>query len=230
MVHSARQLFNHTEGVHVLQMIGGIEFDDETGDFDYVMKFGYDGEDFLSVDLMTLTLTFHKPEPTTEKMYVGTVKSSQPRTVLPSVSLLQRSPSSPVTCHATGFFPDRAVMFWRRDGEELQEEVYHGEILPNHNRTFQMSVKLNISSVPPEDWGKYEYVFQLFGEKEDMVTKLHKDVIRTNHAARHYLTTIIIVICAIIGVCGFIMARAAHKYRRAPHSESTLSPLNSLRD
>nr|XP_024654226.1 major histocompatibility complex class I-related gene protein [Maylandia zebra] len=37
-------------------------------------------------------------------------------TVLPSVSLLQKTPSSPVSCQATGFYPDRAVMFWRKDG------------------------------------------------------------------------------------------------------------------
>ncbi|XP_049891636.1 major histocompatibility complex class I-related gene protein-like isoform X1 [Epinephelus moara] len=98
----------------------------------------------------------------------------------PSVSLLQKSPSSPVSCHATGFYPDRAMMFWRKDGEEIHEDVDHGEILPNHDGSFQMSVDLNLSSVPPEDWRRYDCVFHLSGVKDDIVTKLDKAVIRTN--------------------------------------------------
>uniref|UniRef100_A0A3B5A2C4 Ig-like domain-containing protein n=1 Tax=Stegastes partitus TaxID=144197 RepID=A0A3B5A2C4_9TELE len=66
---------------------------------------------------------------------------------LPSVSLLQKTASSPVTCHATGFYPDRADLFWTKDGEELHEDVDKGEILPNHDGSFQMSVDLNISSI-----------------------------------------------------------------------------------
>uniref|UniRef100_A0A4W6G4Z9 Ig-like domain-containing protein n=1 Tax=Lates calcarifer TaxID=8187 RepID=A0A4W6G4Z9_LATCA len=98
----------------------------------------------------------------------------------PSVSLLQKTPSSPVSCHATGFYPDRAMMFWRKDGEELDEDVDRGEILPNHDGTFQMRADLNISSVSPEDWRRYDCVFQLSGVKEDIITKLDKAGIRTN--------------------------------------------------
>nr|XP_020444759.1 LOW QUALITY PROTEIN: major histocompatibility complex class I-related gene protein-like [Monopterus albus] len=114
------------------------------------------------------------------KMYVDYGKSSLLRTVLPSVSLLQKTPSSPVSCPATGFYPNRVDMFWRKDGEELHEDVDHGEILPNNDGTFQMSVDLDISSVKPEDWSRYDCVFQLSGVKENIVTKLDKAVIRTN--------------------------------------------------
>ena len=103
-----------------------------------------------------------------------------PPTDLPSVSLLQKSPSSPITCHATGFFPKGAVLFWRKDGEELYEDVEHGEILPNQDGSFQMSVEL--LKLPPEDWGKYECVFLLSGVKEEIITKLQKQIIRTNYS------------------------------------------------
>ncbi|CAL8397867.1 unnamed protein product [Gadus morhua 'NCC'] len=76
----------------------------------------------------------------------------------PRVSLLQRTPSSPVVCHATGFYPDRVVVFWRRDGQELHEQVDPGEVLPNHDGTFQVSVDLDLTAVPQEDWGRYECV------------------------------------------------------------------------
>ncbi|KAG7224309.1 hypothetical protein INR49_000552, partial [Caranx melampygus] len=85
--------------------------------------------------------------------------------VRPSVSLLQKTTSFPVSCHATGFYPHRALMYWTKDGEELHEDVDQGEILPNHDGTFQMTVDLNISSVKAEDWRRYDCVFQLSGVK-----------------------------------------------------------------
>ena len=103
------------------------------------------------------------------------------------MSLLQKTPSSPVSCHATGFYPHRAEMFWRKDGEELHEDVEPGEILPNHDGSFQMSVDLKLSSVKPEDWKKYDCVFHLSGVKDDIVTKLDKAVIKTNWGKTCYL-------------------------------------------
>lgn len=102
------------------------------------------------------------------------------KTVLPSVSLLQKTPSSPVTCHATGFYPHRAELVWRKDGVELHEGVEKGEILTNNDGNFQMSVDLDFSSVRPEDWKRYDCVFQLSGLNEDIITKLDKNAIKTN--------------------------------------------------
>ncbi|KAM8766236.1 BOLA class I histocompatibility antigen, alpha chain BL3-7-like [Acanthopagrus schlegelii] len=129
---------------------------------------------------------------------------------LPSVSLLQKTPSSPVSCLATGFYPHRASLVWRKDGEELHEEVDHGEILPNHDGTFQMSVDLKLSSVTPEDWTRYDCVFQLSGVKEEIITRLEKDRIRTNweEPSKHaFLIIVIMVLIAVvlIATMGFIV-------------------------
>ena len=71
-------------------------------------------------------------------------------------------------------------MFWRKDGEELHEDVDLGEVLPNHDGTFQTSTDLKVSSISPEDWRRYDCVFQISGVKEHIVTKLDKDSVESN--------------------------------------------------
>ncbi|XP_067334759.1 major histocompatibility complex class I-related gene protein-like [Channa argus] len=203
------QHFNQSGGVHILQLMEGCELDEQTGQTVF-LQYGYDGEDFMSFDLKKRMWISLKPEadviqqeweadkariehnvnfltqiyPERLRMFVNYGRSFLLRTDLPSVSLLQKSPSSPVSCHATGFYPDRATMYWRKDGQELHEDVDHGEILPNHDGTFQMRVDLNISSVKPEDWRRYDCVFQLSGVRNSPVIKLDKAVIRTNWGFR----------------------------------------------
>ncbi|XP_073339159.1 major histocompatibility complex class I-related gene protein-like [Pagrus major] len=244
----AKQRFNQSGGVHIYQNMYGCEWDDETKEVNGFDQYGYDGEDYISFDLKTETwiapkqqavITKHKWDNDKAwiaqtknyltqicvdwvKKYVDYGRSSLLRTELPSVSLLQKTPSSPVSCHATGFYPDRASLIWRKDGVELHEEVDHGEILPNHDGTFQMSVDLNLSSVTPEDWKRYDCVFQLAGVNEDKITRLDKAVIRTNEGN---LTMIAIIIAAVAvlalvsaGIGFFIYKKKSDKRPPSPIS------------
>ncbi|KAM6920318.1 major histocompatibility complex class I-related gene protein-like isoform 1-T1 [Lycodopsis pacificus] len=248
----AKQRFNQTGGVHILQRMYGCEWDDETNEVKGFRQFGYDGEDFISFDLKTETwiapkqqavITKHKWDnnralieqnknylthicPEWLKKHVNYGRSSLMRTELPSVSLLQKTSSSPVSCHATGFYPDRATLFWRKDGEELHEDVDLGEILPNHDGSFQMSADLELSSVPAADWRRYDCVFQLSGVEEDIVTRLDPKVIRTNEEKPADITFItiiiisIIIILALIAVGGFMLYRN-RKAKCPPTSENS---------
>ncbi|XP_072289042.1 major histocompatibility complex class I-related gene protein-like [Eucyclogobius newberryi] len=204
-----KQLLNQTEGVHNLQNVFSCDWDDETNKTSGSFQYGFDGEDVASLDLssdgLQVSWVIAKPEvflslrnlsnEEVKRYFVSDYfqcqkclrssvaygKKTLMRTELPLVSLLQKSSSSPVTCHATGFFPDRAQLFWTKDGHEVWEEVdVGGETLPNGDGTFQISMNLNLSSVPPEDWDRYECVFRLSGVKEDLVTRLERDKIRTN--------------------------------------------------
>ncbi|XP_062265296.1 H-2 class I histocompatibility antigen, Q9 alpha chain-like [Platichthys flesus] len=236
-----KERFNQTGAFHFIQKMSGCEWDDETEEVKGFLQHGYDGEDFISLDLKTETwiaptqqsvITKLKWDqnkallaqnknylleecPTLLKKFVEQGRSSLLRTDRPRISLLQKSPSSPVSCHATGFFPDSATLFWRREGEELHEDVDHGEVLPNHDGTFQMSADLKVSSISPEDWRSYECVFQIAGVKEDIVTRLDKDSVESNREKPTDMTTIIIIIiitavvalAVVSAVIGFIVYR-----------------------
>ncbi|XP_040909456.1 class I histocompatibility antigen, F10 alpha chain-like [Toxotes jaculatrix] len=241
-VATAMQRFNQTGGVHVFQNMYGCEWDDETEKVKGYDQYGYDGEDFIALDVEKETwiapvqqavITKQKWDsnkaditqlknyytqicPEWVKKYVNYGRSSLLRTVLPSVSVLQKTPSSPLSCHATGFYPNGAMMFWKKDGEELHEDVDQGEVLSNHDGTFQMSVDMKLPS--PEDWGRYECVFQLSGVKEDIVTKLDKAEIRTNGEKPTDMTVIIIAVVVvlalvIIATIGFIVYRKRNAKR-----------------
>ncbi|XP_047461603.1 major histocompatibility complex class I-related gene protein-like [Mugil cephalus] len=245
-ISSLKQDFNQSEGVHILQLIYGCEWDEETGEVAGIVQYGYNGEDFMALDLKTLTWVALKPQaistkvkwdseidrkksnkyfytqtcPKWLKMYLDYGRSSLLRTDVPSVSLLQKTPSSPVSCHATGFYPDRALMFWRKDGEEIHEGVEHGEILPNHDGSFQMNVDLNISSVSPEDWRRCDCVFHLSGVEDDIIIKLDETQIRTNWVEKssNQTTTIISAVVVVVVVFAAAAGFMVHKKKQGSWS------------
>nr|XP_046274686.1 major histocompatibility complex class I-related gene protein-like isoform X1 [Scatophagus argus] len=255
-IEIAKQRFNQTGGVHIVQQMCGCEWDEKTGSTNGFLQFGYDGEDFIAFDLQTLTWIAPKPQavitkhkwdnnkaqsalyknyltqicPEWLKKYVDYGRSSLLRTDLPSVSLLQKTPSSPVSCHATGFYPERATLSWRKDGEELHEDVELGEILPNHDGTFQMSAELKLSSVTPEDWSRYTCVFQLSGVKEEIVTKLDKADIRTNEdfsSTEEPINTTVIIAVVVVVLALVLIAAAAVVFVVRKKKEDKKTPVDT---
>ncbi|XP_055017845.1 major histocompatibility complex class I-related gene protein-like [Boleophthalmus pectinirostris] len=203
---TVKQRLYVTEGVHLWQNMYGCDWDDETDEIRGYDQYAFDGEDFIAFDFETETFVAPKQQAFItkqkwEKMGYGVHQKNYithecvkylkkhvhngehvlKRTELPLVSLLQKSSSGPVTCHATRFYPDRAMLFWTKDGVEVTEDVDPGEILPNGDGTFQTSVSLDLSSVPPEDWDRFNCVFQLSGVQDDYVTRLDRTKIITNN-------------------------------------------------
>ncbi|XP_038158735.1 major histocompatibility complex class I-related gene protein-like [Cyprinodon tularosa] len=243
---SLKQHPNQTEG-DIVQQIMGCKWDDQTHKVEGYQTYSLNGEAFIRLDIETGRWVALCPQAefaekewnknpdhgqtiktvfTTVcidwlKIYDNYGKKFLHRKVLPSVSLLQKTPSSPVSCHATGFYPDKAVIFWRKDEDELyEEEVDLGEILPNCDGTFQISATLKNSAILPEDWDRYDCVFQLFSEENEIITKLDKMVIRTNIGKSTKDPPILIVLvaaAAVILIVGFIIYRK----RKEKHTEQS---------
>ncbi|CAL8373998.1 unnamed protein product [Boreogadus saida] len=248
----AKQRFNQTGGAHMFQKMYGCEWDDEDDSTDGYEQYGYDGEDFLSLDMKTLTWVAAVRQAFSTKQkwdlgrgynqqqnnyltkecvdwlkkYLVYGKSTLQRTDRPRVSLLQRSPSSPVVCHATGFYPDRVVVFWRRDGQELHEQVDPGEVLPNHDGTFQVSVDLDLKAVPQEDWGRYECVVQLKGI-EDISTPLDPALIRTNWGKSGLTIPIIIGLLVLLLAAAAAAVVGVLLYKKRNASDKRHKPVGS---
>lgn len=219
-----KRLNQTDDGVHIFQRVTSCEWDDKTNEVHGLHQYGFDGEDFISFDLETETWVAPKPQSIMTKHlwdkdkvknsfcsnFVSQVcvtclkknlhygRKSLLRVELPSVFLLQKSATSPVECHATGFYPDAAMLFWRKDGEEIHEGVVHDEILPNHDGTFQMSVELHMSVVSPFEWQRYECVFQPAGTDDKIVTRLEPATIRTNRVKSSSGTIPIVVASSLI--------------------------------
>ncbi|XP_026121651.1 major histocompatibility complex class I-related gene protein-like, partial [Carassius auratus] len=83
--------------------------------------------------------------------------------VSPQVSLLKKSSSSPVVCHATGFYPKEVTISWMKNDQEHHEDVEVGELLPNEDGTFQ---KTSTITVTPEELknNKFSCVVEHQGE------------------------------------------------------------------
>ncbi|KAI4883952.1 hypothetical protein NFI96_009100, partial [Prochilodus magdalenae] len=185
---------NQTEGVHTWQLMYGCEMDDD-GAVRGNRQYSYDGEDYISLDLNTVTytaahqkavLTKHKWDSTRQakfqtayllneciswlKKYVGYGRSTLERKVLPEVSLFQKD-SSPVVCHATGFYPKAVMISWQKNGEDLFEDVELRETLPNQDGTFQ---RRSILTVPPEELYKHNYtcIIQHISLEKEMVLQV----------------------------------------------------------
>ncbi|XP_061922704.1 class I histocompatibility antigen, F10 alpha chain-like [Entelurus aequoreus] len=247
-IENLKKRFNQTGGVHTYQWMYGCEWNDETDEVKGWHQEGYDGEDFMSLDMKTWTYTAAKQQaflsklkwdqdiltldhqkyyyteecPSYLKKYVKYGKEVLMRTELPEVFLLQKTPSSPVTCMATGFYPDLADVFWRKDGEQMFEDVEHGELLPNHDGTFQMSVELKVE-VTADVEGKYECVFQLSGVEEDLVTKLERRSILSNASHEDHWSVAIGATAAVVAVAALLAAIfLVRRHRQARHGGAEL--------
>ncbi|XP_062874442.1 BOLA class I histocompatibility antigen, alpha chain BL3-6-like [Trichomycterus rosablanca] len=190
------RFFNRTEGVHTWQEMYGCELDDD-GTVRGHMQYGYNGEDFLSFDLNTITWTAanakaviikNKWDPNVGyyklkehylkidcvewiKKYLSYSRETLEREVPAEVFVFHKHfPSPEVVCHATSFYPRGLLMFWQKDGEEVHEDVEIRETLPNQDGSFQKRAILRVSPEELKEHGYTCVVQHISLEKETVQT------------------------------------------------------------
>ncbi|KAM9446964.1 BOLA class I histocompatibility antigen, alpha chain BL3-7-like isoform 2-T4 [Clarias gariepinus] len=216
------QRFNQTTGVHTVQVMFGCELDDDgtTRGYD---QYGYDGEDFISFDLKTLTwiaptpqalITKNKWDQTGTdanwwknylenicieelKKYVSYGRETLERKVVPEVSVFQKhsSPSPEVVCHATGFFPKAVMITWQKDGEDVHEDVELRETLHNQDGSFQ---RRSILKVPAEELQKHTYTCVV------QHSSLEKELVREVPKGGGSIAIIIAVVAALVALVAVV--------------------------
>ncbi|KAG7318630.1 hypothetical protein KOW79_018385 [Hemibagrus wyckioides] len=216
---------DHNKGSHTLQRMYGCELHDDSSTRGYD-QYGYDGEDFISLNLTTGTWTADNDEAEVTKnmwdndpgftmdqrnylekeciewleKFVTYGRETLERKVPPTASVIQKhSPSPEVVCHATGFFPKAVNITWRKDGEDVNEDVELRETLPNQDGSFQ---KRSILKVPADDLQKHTYtcVIQHSSLKEELVLEVPK-------GGGRILIILTLVIALIAVAAGIIMDR-----------------------
>ncbi|KAK2845901.1 hypothetical protein Q7C36_010755 [Tachysurus vachellii] len=242
----AMQYFNQTTGVHTGQRIYGCELED--GTFRGYEEWAYDGEDALSLDVKTLTWTAAKPQAMAIKnkldpdssltvglknfleyacidwlnMFVSYGRETLERKVRPTASVFHKhSPSPEVVCHATGFFPKAVMIFWRKDGEEVHEDVDLRETLPNQDGSFQ---KRSILKVPAEELQKHTYtcVIQHSSLEKELVLEVPKGGGLMVIIIGVVVALIVLVLIAV--VAGIIVWKKKYSgFRPAPAAEESSS-------
>uniref|UniRef100_A0A3Q2XUV1 Ig-like domain-containing protein n=1 Tax=Hippocampus comes TaxID=109280 RepID=A0A3Q2XUV1_HIPCM len=187
-IEIAKEHFNHT-GVHLIQRMYGCEWDEETGEVDGWEHYSYDSEDFISFEPRTTRWIAAHPQASITKNKLDQVGLNEHK----KYSLTEICPfflknhvinGTPSLQHALKcFYPATSALFWRKDDEELHEDVEMVQLLPNHDGTFQTTAHLRVE-VTPDAEGEYECVFQLAGVKEAVVVKLDSRSILSNAHAR----------------------------------------------
>nr|XP_046201303.1 major histocompatibility complex class I-related gene protein-like isoform X2 [Oncorhynchus gorbuscha] len=226
---TARDRFNQTSA-RTLQLMYSCEWVEETGATEGHEQYGYGGEDFLLFDLKNerwiapvrqghitkikwdanvpkLKAKIHYLNHTCNEWlnkYVSNRRRLLQRTVPPQVTLLQKEPFSRVTCHATGFYPHAIMIFWRRDGVEVHDDVVHEETLPNGDGTYQKRTHLTVS---PEDLQKNDYKCTVKHSGNDVVLSANGDSIPSNSRNTQGVSLIIIVLILAFSVIVLVFMR-----------------------
>ncbi|XP_026054682.1 major histocompatibility complex class I-related gene protein-like [Carassius auratus] len=202
-IHHLMERFNQSRGVHTYQRMYGCEWDDQTEDSQGFDQYGYDGDDYVALDVKKLRYItavlqgvitmnkwnndraqleilnqYYKHECVYWIKHFLMLRKVDLERKAPEVSLLQKDPSSPVVlCHVTGFYPSGLTITWLKNGQDHDEDVDLGALLPNEDGTFQRTSELIIE---PEEWEKNQFVCEVEHMGRTFRRILTEDEIKSN--------------------------------------------------
>ncbi|XP_067253100.1 major histocompatibility complex class I-related gene protein-like [Chanodichthys erythropterus] len=201
-IHDLMKQFNQSHGLHTYQRMYRCDWDDQTEETQGFDHHGYDGEDFISLDLKEFRYitsvqqgvqTMQKWNNDRSQLFLlkqyfdyecvywlkEFLRKADLKRTAPQVFLLQKHPSSPlVMCHVTGFYPSGVTITWLRNGLDHHKDVDLGDLLPNEDETFQKTSYLHVH---PDEWKKNQYTCEVEHMGETIRKILTEDEIKTNY-------------------------------------------------
>ncbi|KAL7838780.1 hypothetical protein AOLI_G00271840 [Acnodon oligacanthus] len=157
-LNATMKSLGHVKDVHTFQRRSGCEWDDVTGLSKGFDEYGYDGEDFISLDLNQMKYVPHTPQAN-----ITSERWNRDRALIQSqssyhnhecvnwlkrsISFFQRTAFSPVICHVAGFCPSAMKISWRKDGKDMKENVRTGAVLPDGEGTYLRDVSINVTEL-----------------------------------------------------------------------------------
>ncbi|KAL8213500.1 UNVERIFIED_CONTAM: hypothetical protein K2H54_066119 [Gekko kuhli] len=176
-----KNLYNQSRGIHTLQVLFGCELSGDGHAPRGFAKYGYNGRDFLSLDLTTLTWTAMDAEamPVKRKwdaerhrakllehflagscvewlhthLHYG--KEALLRTDPPKGRITRKTGSDgleTLVCQLRGFYPKEIEVTWRKGGEVWHQDTSHRGVLPNSDGTYHTWLSIKVD---PKERGRF---------------------------------------------------------------------------
>lgn len=236
---------NQSGGMHSVQRMFGCDIR-EDGHSSSFWQFGFDGQDYLSLDLETMSWVLAKPMAVwtkrwweMERCYAEYNKAYLESLCLTSLHrylelggqhLTRREPpmvqvtrhstqhrGAMLRCWALGFYPRDISLSWWLGEEELALETEHMETRPSGDGTYQTWAAVQ---VPPGEEARYTCHVQHSGLKHTLTVSWEPP---SHHGLiAMVLSPILLLLVVGVGIFTkrFLQARNKESYKQAPGGES----------
>lgn len=224
-IHIMNGRLNSNKATQTFQRTFGCMWNDKNEDVGAFDTYGYEGENFISLDMQEKKYVAFSPEAfRTRDMWnrdknqleflinyynkdcifwlkemSNLRKTDSKKKGSPKVSLLQKDPTSPVVCHVTGFHSVVDIT-WNKNSF-CRNYGQNEEILLNEDETFQQSVALIID---PEDWNRWTYYCEVSYNGDEniwIVANKHNYKLKSNFVSNENT----VIYLSVAGVLAFVM-------------------------
>ncbi|XP_056395231.1 class I histocompatibility antigen, F10 alpha chain-like [Hyla sarda] len=245
-VRTAMSRFNQTAGFHIVQLMYGCELGDD-GTIRGYDQYGYDGEEFMSLDTQTGTYIstmaqaqitaqrWNSPEEQEgerRKNYVENIciewlkkhvkngREDLERRVRPEVKVSGQEEKKKLTlhCQAYGFHPKPVDVKWMKNGVDDLPTYQTTHVLPNPDGTYQIQVT---AEVIPKEGDSYScYVDHSSLGEEPLLVKW--EPAKPSSWVIPVVLVVVVIALLGVGIGGFLLYRKKKQdYKPTSTSETS---------
>ncbi|XP_058027759.1 major histocompatibility complex class I-related gene protein-like isoform X2 [Ahaetulla prasina] len=235
---------NSSRGFHSWQRVIGCDLSKD-GHKTGVYQYGYDGEDFISLNQKTLTWTaVDIRAQVTKRRWEAEPFIAQSRNnfleqeciqllqkcmVYGKESLLRKEPPlvkvtrriqynsmETLICRVYGFYPKEMDATWRKDGEVWEQDTFRGGVLPNSDGTYHAWLSIEVD---PKERDRYRCYVDHAGLPEPLIVAWKEPVFVPNMGLVAAVVGVVVVTVFIaVGATVYVKKCGRNAYRTASAS------------